>query len=202
MKLIQRTLVVLGLIVVALAASWLPLRNPGTEGSVSRSTGASTEPSDPAAPTAVPASPPANPPTGAPTATPTMSAADQAIAAEVTRLVNAERARARCGPVRVDGRLAAAALGHSADMARRGYFSHGTAEGGDPWQRAIDAGYPQTTSENIAMGYPTARAVMVAWLDSSGHRTNMLDCAAVAMGIGIARNDAGTPYWTQLFGTR
>jgi uncharacterized protein YkwD len=205
MKLIQRTLVILGLIVVALAASWLPLRDPAPDGSTSKSTTAPDEPAlsapvPPAPPSAAPvAVVPRTPPAGP---RPSMSKADQALASEVVQLVNAERRLARCKPVRVDAKLATAALGHSDDMARRGYFNHNTAEGVDPWQRARAAGYQDPTSENIAMGYQTARAVMVGWMDSSGHRANILDCKSGAMGVGIARNSAGTPYWTQLFGAR
>lgn len=56
-------------------------------------------------------------------------------------------------------------------------------------------------SENVAMGYASPTAVMDGWMNSQGHRTNILNCDAKAIGVGIAANSAGRLYWTQMFGT-
>ena len=120
-----------------------------------------------------------------------------AVAGEVLRLTNAERAAAGCGPLHADSRLAAAAQGHSADMASRRYFSHITPEGTTPWDRAREAGYDTPSAENIAMGYRTPADVVVAWMRSQDHRQNILNCSSHALGVGF---DPRGYYWTQLFG--
>jgi len=127
--------------------------------------------------------------------------ADEAAKTRVVELVNAERAKAGCSAVHSDSRLAAAAQGHSEDMARRNYFSHTTPEGVDPWERARAAGYNTPTGENIAMGQRTAEDVVTGWMNSSGHRANILNCDSHAIGMGLGRNAEGTPYWTQMFGS-
>ena len=150
----------------------------------------------PATTKAVPKRAPARAP--APTAKPT---GDQATKLRVVELVNAERAKAGCGAVHTDTRLDNASQGHSADMARRNYFSHTTPEGVDPWERARAAGYTTPTGENIAMGQRTAEQVMDSWMNSSGHRANILNCDSHAIGMGLARNAEGSIYWTQMFGS-
>ena len=151
----------------------------------------------PPAPKAVPRRAPAKTP--APVAKPVTG--DQATKQRVVELVNAERAKARCGAVHSDARLDDASQGHSADMARRNYFSHTTPEGVDPWERARAAGYTTPTGENIAMGQRTAEQVMDSWMNSSGHRANILNCDSHAIGMGLARNAEGAIYWTQMFGS-
>jgi uncharacterized protein YkwD len=131
-------------------------------------------------------------PTAAPVTGPPASVAD-----EVLRLTNLERAKVGCGPLHADARLAAAAQGHSTDMAVRDYFSHTTPEGLTPWDRARAAGYDSPSAENIAMGYRSAADVMAAWMQSAGHRQNILNCASHALGVGF---DARGYYWTQMFG--
>jgi uncharacterized protein YkwD len=116
----------------------------------------------------------------------------------VLALVNQERAAAGCGAVSADGALAAVALAHSADMRDRGFFSHTNPEGLDPFDRAAAAGL-SARAENIAYGQPDAAAVMTDWMNSSGHRANILDCSLTRLGVGVAEGGNG-PYWTQLFG--
>jgi len=117
----------------------------------------------------------------------------------VTALVNQERARAGCGTVRTNAQLRTAARRHSQDMADRNYFSHDSLDGRTPWDRAEAAGYQRAIGENIAKGQATPEAVMAAWMDSPGHRRNILNCDARATGVGLAF-DGATPIWTQLFG--
>ncbi|HKA68974.1 MAG TPA: CAP domain-containing protein [Actinomycetes bacterium] len=123
-----------------------------------------------------------------------------ALEASVVKLTNSARAKAGCSALRADGRLRTAARSHSTDMAKRDYFSHETPEGITPWKRAQEAGYANPSAENIAHGYPTAKAVVDAWLGSSGHRANILNCESKAVGVGVYLRGEGGPYWTQLFG--
>jgi len=121
--------------------------------------------------------------------------------AAVVSLTNAERAKAGCGALRVDQRLVTAAKRHSADMAANNYFSHTSQNGDSPWDRMAAAGYPDAGAENIAKGYPTAAAVVKGWMNSPGHRANILNCGLRAIGVGMAPGPGG-PYWTQNFGRR
>jgi len=125
---------------------------------------------------------------------------DAALEAEVIDLVNAERRRGRCPEVHLDERLRSAARGHSADMGRHNEMSHEGSDGSSPWDRAERAGYDAALSENVAVGYATAEDVMDGWMNSPGHRDNILNCEARATGVGLARSANGTPYWTQMFG--
>jgi uncharacterized protein YkwD len=114
---------------------------------------------------------------------------------QVVTLVNAQRADAGCGPLRVDSRLAAAAQEHSEDMNRRDYMSHQSPEGEGPGDRARRHGYDAWGAENVASGQASAQQVMDAWMNSDGHRENILNCGLVAIGVG----ESGRA-WTQKFG--
>ncbi|WTW97497.1 CAP domain-containing protein [Streptomycetaceae bacterium NBC_01309] len=118
---------------------------------------------------------------------------------EVLRLVNTERAAAGCGPVQADTALRDLARAHSNDMADRGYFAHDTPDGKSPWDRAKAAGIDYLAAENIARGQATPKAVMEAWMNSEGHRANILNCTFVKLGAGV-RPGPGGPWWTQEFG--
>lgn len=122
------------------------------------------------------------------------------MATEVVRLVNVARAAAGCGALRVDSRLTTAARLHSEDMALRNYFSHTSLDGRSPWDRIQAQGYTAGSGENIAAGYATPAAVMDAWMKSSGHRANILNCASRAIGVGLGRGGSYGTYWTQDFG--
>lgn len=103
-----------------------------------------------------------------------------------------------------DGRLDTAALNHSQDMANRGFFSHNTPEGGTPDQRIAAAGYSFSWwGENIyksAPGDATAQSAFTSWVNSSGHRANMLSSNFTQIGIGRATASDGRTYWTNTFG--
>jgi uncharacterized protein YkwD len=205
MRLVWRGSVIVALLLVALGISWLPWRelikldsSRASEPTRPPAVIDSTAAPDDAPPSATPVPSASAPGKTKPVEPPT--AADKAALAKVVTLVNAERKRKGCGAVKVDARLAKAATDHSADMARRSYFSHNTPEGVDPWQRAGKAGYTRPTGENIALGYADAKTVMDGWMKSAGHRENILDCAAHSIGVGLARNADGTLYWTQVFG--
>src|SRR5205814_8113303 len=88
-----------------------------------------------------------------------------------------------------------------ADGAARHYFDHTTPEGVSFAKRITDAGYRwSAAAENIAAGQQTPAKVMEAWMNSPGHRANILNCGYVNIGIGLAVGGR-TPYWTQDFGT-
>ena len=114
-------------------------------------------------------------------------------------LVNQARTDAGCRALTADPALAAVARAHSADMRDRRYFSHTTPEGLSPFDRARAAGIDYARAENIAQGQPDAAAVVQAWMDSPGHRANILDCSLTKLGVGVAEGSGG-PWWTQLFG--
>jgi uncharacterized protein YkwD len=116
----------------------------------------------------------------------------------VLALVNQERAAAGCGAVTADAALAGVARAHSADMRDRGFFDHTNPDGQDPFDRAAAAGL-SARAENIARGQADAAAVMESWMNSPGHRRNILDCDLTRLGVGVAEG-AGGPWWTQLFG--
>lgn len=120
-----------------------------------------------------------------------------AIEDEVVDLVNGERAQSGCDPLRMDPKLAQAAQEHSSDMAERDYFDHTTPEGLTFADRIVNAGYPTPGAENIAVGQQDAQQVMQGWMDSDGHRANILNCDLNTIGVGL--NEDGM-YWTQDFG--
>jgi uncharacterized protein YkwD len=125
-----------------------------------------------------------------------------AFEATVLSLVNTERAKAGCPAVTADSRLAAAARAHSADMAARGYFDHTTPEGVEFATRITNAGFEwRSAGENIASGQKDPAAVMTAWMNSPGHKANILNCGFRNLGVGLAYNSRNTPYWTQDFAT-
>ncbi|GGM14764.1 CAP domain-containing protein [Micromonospora yangpuensis] len=118
---------------------------------------------------------------------------------EVLSLVNQERAKAGCDPVRSESRLATAAQRHSEDQADHQNMSHTGSDGSNVGQRLDRAGYPWSTyGENVAINRPSADAVMEAWMNSTGHRNNILNCDFTQLGVGMATNSSGT-YWTQNF---
>lgn len=119
-------------------------------------------------------------------------------AAQVVTLTNAARAKAGCKPLKVDSRLNLSAQRHSADMERRNYFEHEDPDGHDFSDREKAAGFDgDSGGENIAMGQTSAAEVMNDWMNSPGHRQNILDCSFTLIGVGYV---ADGHYWTQNFG--
>ncbi|MDK0520611.1 CAP domain-containing protein [Streptomyces sp. ML-6] len=143
---------------------------------------------------------PAAPSTGTPsTSTPTADAPATEAAARVLALVNDEREKAGCSPLTLDAELTKAARAHSEDMAAHRNMSHTGSDGSTPGDRITDAGYEwRAYGENVAHGYDTPESVMAGWMDSPGHRSNILDCSFEEIGVGLA---GPGDYWTQDFGT-
>ncbi|MER7726707.1 sigma-70 family RNA polymerase sigma factor [Streptomyces sp. NPDC096323] len=122
--------------------------------------------------------------------------------AQVVALVNKERGAAGCGPLKEDAQLTDAAQRHSDDMSARDFFEHTNPDGADPGRRVTDAGYRWSTyGENIALGQQTPASVMESWMNSPGHRANILNCDFRDIGIGIHQGPGG-PWWTQDFGAK
>ena len=140
--------------------------------------------------------------TTAPTPKKTAVVDQAAYETEVVKLTNAERTAHGCPALRVDDRLVAAARAHSADMARTRTMSHTGSDGSNFVTREVRAGYPKrdAAAENIAYGYRTPQQVVTAWMNSTGHRKNILNCKNLAIGVGLVTTSSGTPYWTQNFG--
>jgi len=170
---------------------------------------ASASPSFGAAPSgsasrSVPATPGATrtPSPAAPRPAPTTATVAATYEGQVLDLVNVERAKVGCQPVTADSRLAAAARGHSVDMATRDYFDHDTPDGVKFGTRITNAGYAWSTAgENIAAGQSTPAEVMKSWMNSPGHRANILNCAYRNLGVGLAYSTTASyrTYWTQDF---
>ena len=119
-------------------------------------------------------------------------------AQQVVDLVNAERAKAGCAAVTVDDKLTLAAQQHSQDQADHKSMTHTGSDGSNAGQRLDRAGYSwRTYGENVAWNQQTPAAVMNAWMNSSGHRANILNCAFTEIGVGVASSNG--PYWTQDF---
>ncbi|MGQ4435154.1 CAP domain-containing protein [Streptomyces sp. SAS_260] len=122
-------------------------------------------------------------------------------AAKVVELTNAERGRAGLRALAVDPLLAAAAQAHSTDMVARAFYSHTSPDGSQPWDRAAAAGSRRRTiGENIACGQRSPAEVVEGWMNSPGHRANILKPDFTHIGIGFAGGGQMGTYWTQLFG--
>lgn len=131
-------------------------------------------------------------------AAPQASGALPAAQAKVLELVNQARAAAGCPALTVNAKLTKAAQDHSADMAAHRNMSHTGSDGSDAGQRITRAGYQwRTYGENVAYGYSSPEQVMEGWMNSPGHKRNILDCSYKEIGIGLAQPGQ---YWTQDFG--
>jgi uncharacterized protein YkwD len=117
------------------------------------------------------------------------------------RLLNCERISRGLVPLRCDLRLTETARQHSADMIARGYFDHDDPEGDGPSDRIEDNGVTNWNfvGENITT-YPAAEAAHLSWMESDGHRANILEAGFRWVGQGEAPSRSG-PYTTQVFAT-
>ena len=123
----------------------------------------------------------------------------------VIDLVNIEREAHNLPPFQISQELTLAARLHSQDMGANNYFNHTSLDGRAFNERIFDAGYDYATcGENIAGGQPSPEAVVAAWMNSPGHRANILSPEYCDIGVGYAAI-AGSDfhhYWTQDFGRR
>lgn len=124
----------------------------------------------------------------------------KAIEMEVVRLVNVERAKHGLSPLAHNWELSRVARHKSQDMINNNYFSHNSPVYGSPFDMMRSFGIRfSTAGENIAMGQRTAEAVMQGWMNSTGHRNNILSPNFTQIGVGYAVDRNGRPYWTQMF---
>ena len=118
-------------------------------------------------------------------------------ATEVTRLVNAERAKNGLGAVTVNAKVQQAAQVRAGEQAQS--FSHTRPNGASCFTALTEAGATyRGAGENIAYGQSTPAAVMNAWMNSEGHRANILNASFTNIGVGYTVIN-GTPYWAQMF---
>ena len=116
---------------------------------------------------------------------------------EVIRLVNEIRQQNGLRPLAANWELSRVARYKSQDMRDNGYFSHNSPTYGTPFQMLSAFGLSyRTAGENIAKGYASPQAVVNGWMNSSGHRANILNASYTQIGVGYV---SGGNYWTQLF---
>src|SRR5437870_2005497 len=126
-----------------------------------------------------------------------------AFAHELFQRVNEARAQESLDPLVPAPELDRAAQKHSQAMADGQFFSHTGKDGSTPWDRILREGYRfLLAAENIAYGFPTPQDVTAAWMNSPGHRGNILSKTFDEIGIGVAiqADGSGPIYWTLDFG--
>ena len=119
---------------------------------------------------------------------------------EVVDLVNIERAKAGLNPLTLDSSISNVATKKSQDMIDDNYFSHNSPTYGSPFDMLKKFGISyKTAGENIAMGQKTPKEVVNAWMNSEGHRKNIMNPNFSKIGVGVAQKSGGSIYWTQIF---
>jgi uncharacterized YkwD family protein/spore coat assembly protein SafA len=119
---------------------------------------------------------------------------------QVVDLVNKQRAANGLGMLTSNWELCRVARYKSQDMINKGYFSHTSPTYGSPFKMMEDFGIRfSAAGENIAYGQRTPQEVMNAWMNSPGHRANILSPSYNQIGVGVAKKSNGTYYWTQMF---
>lgn len=121
-------------------------------------------------------------------------------AEQVLNLVNAERKKKGLKALTLSNELTNIATLKSSDMAKKNYFSHTSPTYGTPFEMLQQFGISYSSAgENIAAGQKTADDVMQSWLNSSGHRANILSSKYTELGVGYYKGGSYGVYWTQLF---
>lgn len=118
-----------------------------------------------------------------------------AMASEIAAGVNANRRAYGQHALKVNTRLTQAAMKHACDMAVNGFFGHRGTDGSNSQVRVRAAGFRDClVAENLAWGYPTSQQIISGWMNSTGHRSNMLHPRAYEMGVGVTQGPKG-PNW-------
>lgn len=119
---------------------------------------------------------------------------------EVVRLVNVERSKRGLSELSFNTELSNVATLKSQDMINKNYFDHTSPTYGSPFDmmKQFNISY-RTAGENIAKGQRTPAEVVNSWMNSPGHRANILNANFTDIGIGVAKSSNGTLYWTQMF---
>lgn len=119
---------------------------------------------------------------------------------EVFNLVNQERKKQGLSELSYNWEVARVARIKSEDMMNNGYFSHTSPTYGSPFTMLKNFGINYSAAgENIAKGQRSASEVMNSWMNSSGHRANILNTNYKEIGVGAVKDKNGTIYWTQMF---
>lgn len=119
------------------------------------------------------------------------------MASQVIDLTNVERKKNGLPPLKADADLSKVAQTKSSDMETKHYFSHTSPTYGSPFDMMRDFGVTyRAAGENIAMGQPTAKDVVNAWMNSEGHRKNILSPTYTNIGVGFTQTGN---YWSQMF---
>ena len=118
---------------------------------------------------------------------------------ELFDLTNKERVKAGLKPLTPSPKLFRAARAHSANMAKHDKLDH-VLDGKNPGDRLREIGYAYLTyGENCAAGQRTPAEALESWMQSTGHRANILNGQFTEVGLGVAANERGMRYWTQVF---
>jgi uncharacterized YkwD family protein/spore coat assembly protein SafA len=124
----------------------------------------------------------------------------KALENEVIRLVNVERVKRGLQPLTANWEVCRVARYKSQDMIDKNYFGHQSPTYGSPFVMLDNFGIKfSAAGENIAYGQRTPQEVMNAWMNSPGHRSNILSSVYNQIGVGVAKKANGTCYWTQMF---
>ena len=124
----------------------------------------------------------------------------QSIEAEVIRLINIERTNKGLSALATNWQVSRVARYKSQDMVNKNYFSHTSPTYGSPFNMMENFGIKfSAAGENIAYGQRTPKEVVTAWMNSPGHRANILSASYTQTGVGAAKKADGTIYWTQEF---
>ncbi len=124
----------------------------------------------------------------------------KAIEQEVIRLTNIQRSKYGVSSLAHNWELSRVARYKSQDMIDRNYFSHTSPTYGSPFTMMKNFGINyQAAGENLAMGQRTAQEVVSGWMNSAGHRKNILNSNFTHIGVGYAVDSNGRKYWTQMF---
>jgi uncharacterized YkwD family protein len=119
---------------------------------------------------------------------------------KVLELVNRERAKQGLQMLTGNSELTRVARKKCQDMINKNYFAHESPTYGSPFQMMEAEGIRfSAAGENIAKGQRSAEEVMSAWMNSPGHRSNIMSPAYTELGVGMAKDKNGSLYWTQLF---
>ncbi len=131
---------------------------------------------------------------------PSVNTTAQSFEEQVVKLVNEERAKVGVKPLKSNWEVARVARYKSQDMIDKNYFSHTSPTYGSPFTMLKNFGISyKTAGENIAAGQATPEAVVKSWMNSEGHRKNILSSSFTEIGVGYVKGGSYGHYWTQMF---
>ncbi len=133
----------------------------------------------------------------------TIKQANESFISETIQLVNKEREKQGLSKLKQDKELNQIAFIKAEDMVLQKYFDHQSPTYGQPWDMADGFGYSyRTFGENIAYGYKSSSAVVTAWMNSPGHKANILNSKYTNIGVGIAKDSSNQYYFVHMFSSK